>query len=201
MFNYIDQLHRTGLIFIFGFFLSTGLLAEESYKNEIEIKSGSMLGLVHLSYGRVVADKHHFSLGVGYIPKFDNHHKLTLFSLAYLYQGTTSFRLKKLGPDVKLRPINFGIINIAANNKDLYTKIRQPDQVPDGYYYPTGRRVLFNYQTLIQLNKVYEFYMDFSILDIGLVNYIRNFDFYKDNYGFLGMEGIVNYGFGMRMKF
>jgi hypothetical protein len=53
----------------------------------------------------------------------------------------------------------------------------------------------------MRLSPELEFYIDFSVLDVGLVGYIREPDFYYDNYDFLGLDGITTWGFGMRYQF
>ncbi len=195
----MNTLSGISLVFLFYlFFMSIGA-ASETIKNEIGFQSGSMLGLVHLSYGRVLAKRHHLSVGTGYIPKLDNHHELSLFSVRYRYQGDTSYKLNKIGSNAKLNPVNFGITGIYAHNKALFVK--QSDKTPRGYYYPTGERILVNYQAALQIKKGLELYVDFSALDIGVVNYFRNFKFYVDNYNFLGLDGVVVYGIGARVKF
>jgi hypothetical protein len=55
-------------------------------------------------------------------------------------------------------------------------------------------------QTNFLIKDNVEVYWDWSVLEVGLVNYARNFEFYRDNYRFLGLEGIVSYVVGFRVK-
>ena len=199
--KYLRELFGIFLIVILCLFTTARDLSAETKNNFVELQSGSMQGLIHLSYGWIIADLHLLSLGLGYVPELENHHKLFLLGFKYRFHGTTIYKLKKIGPDISFSPIIFGITGIVANNRVLFTRLTKPGKIPDDYYHPTGERYFVNYQPQIQLSKTLGIYADFSIIDIGLVNYIRNFDFYVDNYNYFGLEGIVNWGIGMRVKF
>ena len=165
----------------------------------VELHSGSMQGMAHLSYGLTFSNKHHVALGVGFVPERDNHEAMTLTSFKYRYEGTTRKHWQILDSDIAISPYNFGLSVITGHQDEIYSSL--PDHVPDGYYMPTARRILFNYQTVIEFEHDVEAYIDWSILDVGLINYARNFDFYRDNYDFFGLEGIVSYGIGLRKSF
>ena len=119
--------------------------------------------------------------------------------MKYRFEGETRYPLKLFNKDVEISPNNFGITAIVGHQDEINEK--NPDHLPSGYYMPTARRVLFNYQTILKFDKTTEAYVDWTILDVGLINYARNFEFYVDNYDFLGLEGIISYGFGLRKKF
>jgi len=36
---------------------------------------------------------------------------------------------------------------------------------------------------------------------VGFISYIREPEFFYDNYDFLGLEGVTNWGFGVRYGF
>jgi len=195
------EVNKSGLVLILFLLLTTQDLVAETRDNVVELQSGSMLGLINLSYGWIFFDNHQVSVGAGYIPELKNHHELMLFSFKYRYQGSTTYKLNSISPTIKLSPVNFGVTGIVANNAKLFTRLTKPDKVPDDYYYPTGERFLVNYQLLLSLNEALGIYMDFSIIDTGLFSYVRNFNFYVDNYNYLGLEAVVNYGIGVRMTF
>lgn len=168
-------------------------------KHQLDLQSGSMVGMAHLSYGVVFSDNHTVALGFGYVPDLDNHDEMTITSLRYRFEGDTRIPLNVFGKVFEVSPYNFGIVTISGHDDEIYSDT--PEFIPDGYYYPTSRRFLFNYQTVIEIDHKTEAYLDWSVLDVGLINYARNFDFYRDNYKFLGLEGIVSYGVGVRTYF
>ena len=181
----------------FGCLINTA--ASDAAEHFLESQSGSMNGLAHLSYGLKFNNKHSLSMGVGFVPEMDNHEEMTITSYRYRFEGETRKHFLVFGNEIEISPYNFGLSVISGHQDEIYSST--PDYIPSGYYMPTARRVLFNYQTVIKFDHKIEAYMDWTILDVGLINYARNFDFYRDNYDFLGLEGIVSYGFGLRKSF
>lgn len=165
----------------------------------IELQSGSLMGLGHVSVGITLDKSHHFSVGIGYIPERFDHEEMTLTSIKYRYEGDTRIPLQLWSKALVLSPYNFGIANLTGHQDEIYRK--NPEYLPDGYYYPTARRIVFNYQPYLTLTNDVQAYLDWSILDVGLINYARNFKFYNRSYRALGLEGIVTFGFGMRVTF
>jgi len=185
----------TSLLFCLALFS----LNTQAVEHFVEAQSGSMQGALHLSYGLTFAKKHHLSMGVGFVPELDNHEEMTITSIKYRYEGETRIPVALFNKPVEISPINFGITSISGHQDEIHRK--NPEYLPSGYYMPTARRVLFNYQTILKFDQTTEAYVDWTILDVGLINYVRNFEFYKDNYDYLGLEGVVSYGFGLRKKF
>lgn len=184
------------LIFIYSLFLSHTSYAVEKF---VELQTGSLMGLAHVSIGLSLYKNHNFSIGIGFIPELDNHEEMTLTSLKYRYEDDTRIETQLFGAHVSISPFNFGVASIIGHQDEIYQK--SPEQLPEGYYFPTAKRVIFNYQTIMTFNSDLLIYMDWSVLDVGLINYVRNFNFYNDNYEAFGLEGIVSYGFGIRKRF
>lgn len=168
-------------------------------KHSLEFQTGAMLGAAHISYGITFAEKHTLAIGFGYVPKVSYHDEMTLTSLKYRYESGWRYPFTFMGHNLEFSPLSVGITTITGHDDEIYSEL--PEGIPDGYYFPTARRILFNYQATVKLHYKMEAYMDWSILDVGLINYARNFDFYRDNYDFFGLEGIVTYGFGFRKTF
>jgi len=171
----------------------------DAVEHFIEAQTGSMQGALHLSYGIKFAEKHHLSIGVGFVPELDNHEEMTITSFKYRFEGDTRYPVDLFGKEFEISPVNFGITSISGHQNEIHRKT--PEYLPSGYYIPTARRVLFNYQTILKFDKTTEAYVDWTVLDVGLINYVRNFEFYVDNYDFFGLDGIVSYGLGLRKKF
>lgn len=165
----------------------------------LEGQVGAMTGLFHVSYGATFSEKHSVSLGVGYVPHFSFHEKMFLVSAKYQYWGATTFSLPFIETNTVVRPFNFAISTITGFSDDIYRK--NPDHIPGGYYVPTARRLLFSYQPSFELDTKTQAYMSLTMLDVGLINYIRNFDFYTENYHYMGLEGVMSFGFGIRKQY
>lgn len=161
----------------------------------VDVQSGSLMGLVHVAYGARFADHHAVQVGAGYVPKRSDHAELTLFSLRYRYDSSVRWAVAGM----TLNPFSIGSGLLIGNHHDLFVKL--PDRYPDGYYTPSALRLVFNYQATLQIDPHWQAYVDFSVLDVGLLGYVREPEFYIDNYDYLGLEGITNWGFGVRYEF
>lgn len=165
----------------------------------LDVQSGSLMGLLHASAGYEFSERHHVMGGLGYVPKLDDHREMALASIRYRYQHPFHWNMTIAKKDWVLKPLNFGVGLLYANHDDLFVAL--PDQYPDGYYGPTGLRAIFNYQAIVQVDQALEVYLDISVMDFGLAYYIREPDFFYENYDFLGLDGITNWGVGMRYRF
>ena len=162
-------------------------------------QSGSLLGLAHVSVGEDFFENHYFSAGIGYVPKLSEHHEMSMFSLSYRYQNPQQFSFQVAKRQWSLSVLNFGVSALVGNHDALFTRL--PDQYPDDYYQPTAIRLIFNYQSILKVSNTMEFYFDISMLDVGLVTYVREPEFFMDNYDYLGLEGVTNWGLGVRHFF
>lgn len=158
------------------------------------------MGVIHGSAGYEAWSRHHVSAGIGYTPKLDHHAEMMLLSFKYRYQHPVSWMFDApSGFRWSLLPLNFGITYLLGYHERLFFDL--PSHYPSKYYFPTGKRVLFTYQTLFKLNDRVDAYIDFSMIDVALASYIREPEFFYDNYDFLGLSGVTNWGFGIRYKF
>ncbi len=174
-------------------------LALKPSGNFMELHSGSMMGMAHVSYGWQFSERHNWSLGLGYVPELSNHEDMIIFGARYRYQRGSLYEFDVYSHHIRIRPGSFGMTFISGRDNDIYREL--PDKYPDGYYYSTARRLIFNYQWNFLLNDNLEIYWDLSALEVGVVNYIRNNEFYRDNYEFLGLDGIITWGLGTRWRF
>jgi hypothetical protein len=166
----------------------------------LDLQSGGLMGVVHVSIGTAFWQRHHVSAGIGYVPKLDDHAEMGLYSFRYRYQHPKSWQFEwPAGNTFSLLPFNMGMTYLLGDHNRLFFDL--PDRYPSNYYAPTGKRLVFNYQPILRLTPKLDVYIDFSILDVGLIGYIREPDFYYDNYDFLGLDGIVTWGVGIRYQF
>lgn len=169
--------------------------AAQAYDQYVDVQSGSLLGLVHVSYGAEFSQHHNVLVGVGYVPKLSYHREMALYSLRYRYDQHAAWDVSGM----KLEPFNFGVGFLIGDHDDLFLQL--PSKYPSGYYAPSALRIVFNYQANLYITQTLSAYFDMSILDVGFIGYIREPGFYNDNYEFLGLEGITNWGVGVRYAF
>ncbi len=181
---------------LFIFTLLTSMVVHQAQAAYWDAQSGSLMGLVHLSVGEAFFSNHHLSAGLGYVPKLDNHPEMSLLSLRYRYQHPYRFQLKK---QFFLSPLNLGLSVLVGSHKELFVQL--PQQYPDDYYAPTAVRMVLNYQSILHLSQKTQLYFDISILDVGLISYVREPNFFRDNYRYLGLAGITSWGLGLRRRF
>ena len=162
----------------------------------MDVQSGSSMGLAHVSVGMAFNERHHLMMGGGYVPESSDHEEMGLISLRYLYKSPYAW---ELGEHWSIMPLNVGIGVLYSLHDDL--SFDTPSNTPDGYYGPTNTRLILNYQTVLRFNPQFEAYIDFSMIEMGIASYVRDPGFYNDNYGFLGLAGITNWGVGMRYYF
>ena len=187
-------IHRAGILF-----LLISSIAQADVRS-IDSQSGSNMGLLHVSVDFELADRHVVAPGVGYVPKSDDHNEMGLLSVRYRYEHPMQWQVPGLGgQEWSLKPFNLGVSLLYSDHDRVFLQL--PEQYPDGYYGPTGLRAIFNYQAVLSMSSQFDAYLDFSVIDYGLAYYIREPDFFIDNYDFLGLEGIVNWGVGIRYRF
>lgn len=190
----MNTLLRLSLLLLF----SPYMLASEKGVY-LDVQSASLMGLVHGSVGYEFSERHHVMAGLGYVPRLDDHREMALASVRYRYQNPMQWNFEITDQTITFKPFNLGAGLLYAKHDDLFVSL--PSQYPAGYYGPTGLRAIFNYQAIVQFDASLEVYLDISIVDFGLAYYIREPDFFYNNYDFLGLDGITNWGVGMRYWF
>jgi len=182
------------VVLIFSLFGAINVSAFDDVEDYLDLQSGSLMGLAHASYGARL-DSHNLMIGIGYVPELSYHKEMLLYSLRYRYENPTSWDIKGMA----FTPFNFGVGVLIGDHPDLFVQL--PERYPDGYYTPSAFRIIFNYQAALQVTPQLQAYFDMSIMDVGFIGYIREPDFYHDNYDYIGLEGIMNWGFGARYVF
>ena len=183
------------VVFIASFMSVITAQAFEKANDYLDVQSGSLMGLVHVSYGTEFAERHNVLVGAGYVPKLSYHKEMLLYSLRYRYDHSASWQVAGM----QFKPFSVGTGLLIGDHPDLFLQL--PDKYPEGYYMPTAFRIVFNYQASLQVTPKLNAYFDMSILDVGLLGYVREPEFFNDNYDYLGLEGVTNWGFGARYVF
>ena len=150
---------------------------------EWEIQTGALKGSVHAAIGYELTSKHFVSLGLGYVPSEPDRDSFNIYSLNYMYRGATNYSLTSFDKKINLKPVNFGVSTIYADHEALFFSL--PDGIPNGYYAPTALRILFEYELAAEISNDTDVFIKWSVLDVGLINYARNYSFYRVNYDIL----------------
>ena len=153
------------------------------------------MGDLHLSYGRSWNERHSLMAGIGFVASHSNHESMKLFSAQYQYHVPYKINIGT----VQWQPFLFGVGLIKSDHKDLFTKL--PEQYPNHYYPPTALHFLFNYQSRVQINRHWQASFNISTMDVALISYVRQSDYYRENYDFFGLDGITAWGLGVRYDF
>lgn len=170
-------------------------LSSWAMEEYMDVQSGSLMGLGHVSYGARFNERHNVMVGAGYVPKLSYHREMMLYSLRYRYDHVAQWNIGGM----TFKPFSVGAGFLIGDHSDLFLIL--PDRYPEGYYAPSALRIVFNYQASLQVTPKVNAYFDISIVDVGLLGYVREPEFYRDNYDYFGLEGITNWGFGVRYVF
>ncbi|WP_341206262.1 hypothetical protein [uncultured Psychrosphaera sp.] len=179
------------LIFLFTF-------KSTAATKQIELQTSGLIGVGHAFYSLTFSDRHTISMGIGYVPKQYDHDDMRLFSVKYRYTPDIKYTFQIKSKLIQWKPFSFSTTMLFGKDHDDY-KILPDRDIPEGYYTPTDRRFIFSMQSNFLVRDNIELYWDWSVLDIGVVNYTRNFEFYRDNYYLMGLTGIVSSGVGIRV--
>jgi hypothetical protein len=181
-------------LFVFGIIFSIN----SSATNSIQYQKYGLLGDYSLSY--VYTNEYHsFGIGIGHVKQSNKNDSMQIYNSFYSYSCFSPLAFSVASFGFKLKPCNIGASLIYSDSSQLFGNL--PDHYPSDYYYSTAIRSMLNYQISLDINHHINIYLDFNVIDIALISYIRNNEFFRDNYNYLGMEGVTNYGFGARWVF
>ena len=143
------------------------------------------------------AKHHEIILLFGYVPAEVSGVSLWQATLKYEWRPFNEILFHtKSGKEYKVNPFHIGFGVIYGIHNDLFVIL--PDQYPDGYYAPTALRFILNMGASIKKGK-YTFFTELTFLDVGLIAYIDEPGFFRDNYDYWGLEGIASIGFGVKV--
>ena len=171
---------------------------QESYLfDHMSIQSGGYLGYVNIGVGKDLG-RHKINLSVGYVPKNIGGHEIWQFNFKYDWLPSDIIKIGAAQENIWLDPFYIGISVIYGLHNNLF--LQQPEQYPPGYYSPTALRTTLNFGSSLKYNK-YTFFVEFSIIDVGLIAYINHTDYFMENYDYLGLEGIGSLAVGVKFEF
>lgn len=172
------------------------MLSSTSYANQIQYQTGGLIGSYNISYG-LSWGSHEIKLGTGYVEESTSSPEFNLFNINYNYNCFSPVHINTINANFNWCKLGLGLVHNTSNK--LFTKL--PSKYPDDYYYPTSTRMIFNYDLSLKFQNKIEIYTTFVAIDVGLSTYLRNADFFIDNYEFFGLSGVFNYGIGVRYDF
>lgn len=199
------HISRVLVTFIFLFLHFEVATAEERPEKESQIsrlvdnmvfQSGGDLGFIALGVGKDFG-RHKIDMLIGYVPEDIGGVEIWQVDFKYGWHPsqTITFGTKK---NIRLDPFYIGISVIYGTHDDLF--VNEPAQYPNGYYPPTALRYTLNIGASLQHRK-HTFFLEFTASDVSLIAYIKNPEFFIDNYDYLGLEGIGSLAVGVKFEF
>ena len=188
-------------------FLHPGMsTAAESFEEEkqksrridhVVLQSAGYLGFIAVGVGKDLG-RHKINMLIGYVPESIGGVEVWQLNFKYDWHPLQTIYFKASQENIRLDPFYIGISVIYGSHKDLF--LDEPEQYPTGYYPPTALRYTLNLGASLQHGR-HTFFLEYTALDVGLVNYINHPDFFIDNYDFLGLEGIGSLAIGVKFEF
>ena len=169
----------------------------KSQHNYLVAQSAGYLGFIAAGMGRDYQG-HTISTLLGYVPEGIGGVEIWQLSLKYEWHPFTDLPVYDQNKNIRLDPFYVGMSLIYGMHTDLF--VDEPKHYPDGYYPPTALRSTLNMGIALLYGKQYTLFLEYTVLDTGLVAYVRHPDFFIDNYDYFGLEGIGSLAIGIKIK-
>jgi len=161
------------------------------------LQSAGYLGFVTAGIGRD-SGRHQINLLLGYVPEEVSGVEIWQLSFKYDWHPSQDISLGAPEGNIRLEPFYIGISAIYGYHENLFTD--EPDQYPNGYYPSTSLHYTLNIGAALKYGR-HTFFLEYTALDAGIVAYIKNPEFFRDNYDYLGLEGIGSMAIGFKFAF
>lgn len=203
MLFYISRLLVTFTLLFFNSAITmaeTAASGEKPKSRQIDytvLQSGGYLGYIAAGVGKDFGS-HKLNLLIGYVPKSIGGVEIWQLDFKYDWHPSQAILLGTEKNNIWLDPFYIGISVIYGAHNDLF--LYEPDHYPEGYYPSTALRYTLNFGASLKYDR-HLFFIEYNILDVGLVAYIKNPKFFTDNYDYLGLEGIGSLAIGVKVEF
>ncbi len=198
--------HVSGMLLIFTrvFLHPETAIADAQTQDETELRpdnvilqSAGYLGFIAAGVGKDFG-RHRINMLIGYVPEDVGGVEVWQYNFKYGWHPSEDIHLGVLDKNIRLNPFYIGASAIYGYHDDLF--VNEPGQYPDDYYPPTALRFTLNIGASLQHGQ-HMFFLEYTALDTGLVAYIKNPEFFMDNYDYLGLEGIGSLAIGVKFNF
>lgn len=159
-------------------------------------QTAGYLGYIAAGVGRDFKN-HDVNLLIGYVPEHIGGQEIWQLALKYAWHPFEGFGHTSVqGEHSVWDPFYLGLSVIYGHHSELF--VTPPDQYPDNYYPSTAFRFTLNVGTSLNF-KSSTIFLEFSALDLGLIAYLENPEFFNENYDYLGLEGIGSLAIGFKI--
>ena len=161
------------------------------------LQSGGYLGFVAIGMG-MDFERHKVNMLIGYVPESIGGVEIMQLDFKYDWHPFQAIQLETPYENFSIDPYYIGMSIIYGDHDDLFLEL--PDQYPSGYYQPTALRYALNVGTSLRHGR-HTFFIEYSILDINLITFIKHPKFFIDNYDYFGLEGLGSLAIGVKYHF
>ena len=161
------------------------------------VQSGGYHGFFAVGVGKDFG-RHKINMLIGYVPEDVGGVEVWQFDFKYDWHPSQAILFGAPKENIRLDPFYIGISLIYGVHDDLFVEL--PEQYPNDYYPSTALRSTLNIGASLQYGR-HTIFLEYTALDVGLISYIKNPDFFIDHYDFLGLEGIGSLAIGVKFEF
>lgn len=161
------------------------------------LQSAGYLGFIAVGVGSDFG-RHKINMLIGYVPEDVGGVEIWQYNLKYDWHPLQTISYGGPQENILLDPFYAGISVIYSAHDDLF--VDEPEQYPSGYYPPTALRYTLNIGASLQYGR-HTYFIEYTALDIGLIAYIKNPEFFINNYDFLGLNAIGSLAIGVKFEF
>ena len=181
--------------------MASALHEEEKRKSRLidymVLQSAGYHGFIALGVG-MDFERHKINMLIGYVPEDIGGFEIWQYNFKYDWHPFQAIQLETPYENISIDPYYIGMSIIYSDHDDLF--LEPPEQYPSGYYQPTALRYTLNVGASLQHGR-HTFFIEYSILDINLVTFIKHPKFFTDNYDYFGLEGLGSLAIGVKFEF
>ena len=188
------------LLFLYLGMATAGTSSEEVESRLIDytvLQSAGYLGFIAVGVGKDFG-RHKINMLIGYVPEDVGGVEVWQYNLKYDWHPFQAIQLETPYENIWIDPYYIGMSIIYGDHDDLFLEL--PEQYPSGYYPPTALRYTLNVGASLQHGR-HTFFIEYSILDVNLVTFIKHPKFFTDNYDYFGLEGLGSLAIGVKFEF
>jgi len=164
--------------------------------HHVVVESAGYVGLIAAGPGWHLSPKWDFAMLAGYVPDYLTGEEIWQVTLKLDWHPQATLQRNRDRPRRDRDGLYMGISLIYGHSDALFVEL--PEQYPEDYYGPTAFRATFNVGFATPVWADDFAFVEFTMLDAGLAAYVKNPEFYREHYAFLGLEGIGSLALGIR---
>ena len=191
------------LLFLHPGMATAGASSEEEERQKstlidyMVLQSAGYLGYIAVGVGKDFG-RHKINFMIGYVPENVGGIEIWQLDLKYDWHPFDEIPFGSQGENSTIDPFYIGLSMIYSPDDDLF--VEQPTQYPSGYYSPTALRYVLNFGAALKYGRN-TFFVEYNVLDVAVVAYVKHTKHFIDNYDYLGLGEIGTLAFGVKYDF